>query len=118
VKQLSIRGKKILLKAMAQSIPVYAMLVFLIPKGVCKKMMDAISKFWWGEDENSNKMHSFAWGKLCYPKREGGIGFHDFRSFNLAMLAKQTWRLINEPESLCARVLCAKYYPHGDILKA
>jgi hypothetical protein len=34
------------------------------------------------------------------------------------MLAKQGWRLINDPNSLCARVLRAKYYPHGDILKA
>jgi hypothetical protein len=94
------------------------MSVFLIPKGVCKKMMDAISRFWWGDDDNSNKMHWYAWWKLCYPKNEGGMGFRDFHSFNLAMLAKQVWRLINEPESLCAQVLRAKYYPHGDILKA
>jgi hypothetical protein len=47
-KQLSIGGKEILLKAIAQAIPVYAMSVFLIPKGICKRMMDAISSFWWG----------------------------------------------------------------------
>jgi hypothetical protein len=46
------------------------------------------------------------------------MGFRDFHSFNLAMLAKQVWRLTNEPDSLCAQVLRAKYYPHGDILKA
>jgi hypothetical protein len=117
-KQLSIGGKEILLKAVAQAIPVYAMLVFLISKGVCKRMMDAISKFWWDDDENSNKMHWYAWWKLCYPKREGGMGFRDIHSFNLAMLAKQVWRLIQEPDSLCAKVLRAKYYSHGDILKA
>jgi hypothetical protein len=50
-----------LLKAIAQAIPVYAMSVFLIPKGVCKKMMDAIAQFWWGDDANSNKMHWYAW---------------------------------------------------------
>jgi hypothetical protein len=33
------------------------MSIFLIPKGVCKNMMDAISSFWWGDEENSNKMH-------------------------------------------------------------
>jgi hypothetical protein len=74
-KLLSISGKEILLKAVAQAIPVYAMSVFLIPKGVCKRMMDAISKFWWGDDENTNKMHWYAWWKLCFPKNEGGMGF-------------------------------------------
>jgi hypothetical protein len=34
------------------------------------------------------------------------------------MLAKQGWRLITNPNSLCASVLQAKYYPHGDILLA
>jgi hypothetical protein len=81
-------------------------------------MMDAIAKFWWGDDDNSNKMHWYAWWKLCFPKNDGGMGFRDFQSFNLAMLAKQVWRLIDEPESLCERVLRAKYYPQGDILKA
>jgi hypothetical protein len=55
---------------------------------------------------------------MCYPKNDGGMGFRDFQSFNLAMLAKQVWRLIDEPDSLCAKVLRAKYYPDGDILKA
>jgi hypothetical protein len=117
-KLLSIGGKEILLKAVAQAISVYAMSVFLIPKGVCKHMMDAISHFWSGDYHNSKHMHWFAWWKLCYPKKEGGMGFRDLNSFNLAMLAKQAWRLITDPESLCARVLRAKYYPDGDILKA
>jgi hypothetical protein len=34
------------------------------------------------------------------------------------MLAKQVWRLIDTPDSLCACVLRAKYYPDGNILKA
>jgi hypothetical protein len=46
------------------------------------------------------------------------MGFRDFHSFNLAMLAKQVWRLISEPNSLCSRVHCEKYYPHGDIIQA
>jgi hypothetical protein len=54
-KLLLLGGTEILLKAVAQAIPVYAMSIFLIPKGVCKRMMDAISQFWWGDDENSKK---------------------------------------------------------------
>jgi hypothetical protein len=85
---LSMGGKETLLKAVAQAIPMYAMLVFLILNGVSKRMMDAISQFWWGDDENNKKMHWMAWWKLCYPKKDGGMGFRDFHSLNLAMLGK------------------------------
>jgi hypothetical protein len=46
------------------------------------------------------------------------MGFRDFHSFNLAMLAKQIWRLISDHDSLCARVLKVKYYPNYNILSA
>ena len=46
------------------------------------------------------------------------MGFRDFHSFNLAMLAEQVWRLLYDLDSLCARVLRAKYYPDGKLLQA
>ena len=52
------------------------------------------------------------------PKEKGGMEFRDLQSFNSAMLAKQVWRLLSEPDSLCARVLRARYYPDGKLLKA
>jgi hypothetical protein len=66
----------------------------------------------------TKKMHWFTWWKLCVPKSRGGMGFRDPHCFNKAMLAKQIWRLISTPESLCARVLRSKYYPDGKILEA
>ena len=44
------------------------------------------------------------------------MGFRDLESFNLALLSKQVWRLLSEPDSLCAQVLRAKYFPSGDLL--
>jgi hypothetical protein len=55
---------------------------------------------------------------LCISKIRGGIGFRDLESFNLALLAKQVWRLLFEPNSLWARVLRAKYCPDGKLLNA
>jgi hypothetical protein len=63
-------------------------------------------------------MHWYAWWKMCILKKKGGMGFRDLHCFNSTMLAKQAWRLICEHDSLCARVLKAKYYPSGDLLNA
>ena len=52
---------------------------------------------------------------MLRPKMRGGMGFKDLRLFNQALLARQAWRLIQYPESLCAQVLRAKYYPNGEI---
>jgi hypothetical protein len=36
--------------------------------------------------------------------------------FNQSLLARQAWRLIENPESLCAQLLPAKYYPDGNLI--
>ena len=43
------------------------------------------------------------------PREEGGVGFRMIHEFNLALLAKQLWRLVQFPDSLVARVLRGKY---------
>lgn len=61
----------------------------------------------------SKKADWQAWPKIQKHKLSGGLGFRDFTVFNQALLARQAWRLLTKPESLCAQVLKAHYYPAG-----
>lgn len=51
------------------------------------------------------------WSKLYCPKLIEGIEFRDLEAFNLALLAKQGWRLINGPPSLFQTIFKGKYFP-------
>ena len=53
---------------------------------------------------------------MTQPKGMSGLGFKDFELFNVAMLAKQAWRLLQELDSLSARILKSIYYPSCSIL--
>ncbi|KAL0313476.1 UNVERIFIED_CONTAM: putative mitochondrial protein [Sesamum radiatum] len=48
---------------------------------------------------------------MCRPIGEGGMGFRMLQAFNIALLAKQGWRVVSKPTSLLSRVLKAKYFP-------
>ncbi|KAA3457419.1 reverse transcriptase [Gossypium australe] len=51
-------------------------------------------------------------------KDEGGLGFRNMTQFNISLLAKQGWRLLNCPDSLVAKVFKGKYFPDKNFLEA
>uniref|UniRef100_A0A453S5H7 Reverse transcriptase zinc-binding domain-containing protein n=3 Tax=Aegilops tauschii subsp. strangulata TaxID=200361 RepID=A0A453S5H7_AEGTS len=113
---MSFAAKEVHVKSIVQSLPVFTMGVFKLSVGFCDKYERLIREFWWGEEEGRRKVHWTAWDQLVKPKRAGGIGFRDMQIFNQALLARQGWRLLQRPKSLCARVLKSKYYPNGELL--
>ena len=52
------------------------------------------------------------WDQLCVSKVDSGLSFEDFEAFNLALLAKQGWRLLQNEGTQ----MKAKYFPNGNFL--
>ncbi|KAF5450457.1 hypothetical protein F2P56_030810 [Juglans regia] len=51
-------------------------------------------------------------------KGKGGLGYRDLESFNLALLAKQGWRILQNENSIAAKILKEKYYKNKSLLDA
>lgn len=94
-KYMSAGAKEVLIKSVAQAIPTYVMGVFKLPNTLCEEIERMIQYFWWSEENGQRK---------------------GLELFNQTLLARQAWRLIEFPESLCARLLKARYFPNGELV--
>ncbi|KAA3453178.1 reverse transcriptase [Gossypium australe] len=103
IRHLSQWGKEIFIKEILQAIPTYNMACFLLPKTLCSELESIIARFWWQKGHGQRGIHWCTWKELCKSKENGGLGFRSLDQFNIALLAKQGWCLINYPDSLLAQ---------------
>ncbi|KAF4347147.1 hypothetical protein G4B88_007902 [Cannabis sativa] len=110
-KLLSQAGRSTLIRAVAQSTPVYSMATYLFPKTLCHEMDQAVRKFWWMGSESKDRFLALCdWNSLCLPLDRGGLNFKKFGDVNLALVAKLGWKLAKEEDSLWCKVFKAKYW--------
>jgi hypothetical protein len=51
-------------------------------------------------------------------KNDGGMGFKSLLAFKLALLGKQGWRIMSNPNILISKIYKAKYFRHFDFLES
>lgn len=74
--------------------------------------------FLWGNYKKTSGIRWKKWSRLCHSKSEGGLGFQKLHEFNIALLGKQGWRLIHNPDCLMAKMLKASYFKNSHFLES
>lgn len=111
-------GREVLLKSVALAIPSYAMSCFKLPPTFCTDIEKMMVRFWWGQKKEERKIHWTSWKSMCSSKSMGGMGFKELEFFNMALLGKQAWRLLQQKDSLVHKIYSARYFSDGNFLKA
>ena len=94
----------------ALSIPIYTMSSFSIPNKVCDKTDGLARRFWWNPNKHEGRFLTWkSWDSLYCPSSDGGLSFKKSKSLNSALLEKLAWMMASKRDSLCMRILRAKY---------
>ncbi|XP_019190483.1 PREDICTED: uncharacterized protein LOC109184855 [Ipomoea nil] len=99
---LSPAGREVLLKTVIQTMPSYAMMVFLLPLGLCREIETIMNEYWWTRTTGNGKGIKWkSWNGLCAPKSRGGMGFRKLHEMNLACSNPSfIWRGMLEVQSV------------------
>jgi hypothetical protein len=71
-----------------------------------------IRQFWCGSKKGECKAHwvLWAWAEMIKTQHLGVLGFRDIKNVNLCLLARESWRILQEPNSLSPQLLKAIYF--------
>ncbi|KAF7124249.1 hypothetical protein RHSIM_Rhsim12G0080100 [Rhododendron simsii] len=102
-------GRLSLLKHILTSMLVFHMSSLKFPVYVTKKISSILSNFFWSGASNKKSYHWKKWDSLFLSKSNGGLGVKDLQLFNQALLAKQSWRILDQPTCLFSSFFLSKY---------
>jgi hypothetical protein len=114
-KFMSFAARLTLINACLSSLPMHAMGVCLLGKGIHKQFDKHRSRFYWNANGRRNKYHWVRWSAMCKPKTLGGLGIIDTNLMNTCLMARWVWRLYRGETGLWADILRGKYLQDRDV---
>ena len=105
-KLLSRAGRLTLIKSVLNSLPIYYMSMFKMPKAIALKIVKLQRRFFWGGMNSANKgCPRVKWADIQLPKEMGGLGVGNIMHKNLVLLFKWWWRYSESDNTLWKRIL-------------
>ena len=105
-KVLSRAGRLTLIKSVLNTLPVYYMSMFKMPKSVASKIVAIQRRFFWGGIIGDRKgCPRVKWSIIQLPKEMGGLGIGNIMHKNLILLFKWWWRYSDSGNTLWKKIL-------------
>lgn len=111
---MNIAGRTILLKFVLDPVTNHVMSILKLPKGLFNKINRYRRNFLWGVIRRVLRCIKLSGALFAVHMINGSIGIRDLETNNLALLAKISWRVFENPKSDMSRLLQAKYVKDGD----
>ncbi|XP_058759359.1 uncharacterized protein LOC131632631 [Vicia villosa] len=111
-RSFNLGGRITLLKSVLCSLTIFTMSFYRMPKKVVKIFKALQSKFLWEVVEEKRRIHWVKWEEVTLPFEKMGLGVKNIELFNLALLNKWRWRILQGLNGMWLDVLKARY---GDI---
>lgn len=102
-------GRTILLNFVLNFIPVYFFSFYKAPKCVIQNIIRTQRDFLCGGDSEKRKMACISWRWVCKPNDQGGLGVKHYEMFNISLLSKWKWCILNEVNVLWSGFLSLRY---------
>lgn len=103
-----------MVKTVVESIPVYWLSLFKVPKSILHSLRRLAASYLWSGSDGDNKFHLANWGMITRPKPLGGWGLCDLALFSQALHMKCLWRGFIS-DTLWSRIILEKYL-HGTLI--
>ncbi|KAK9757227.1 hypothetical protein RND81_01G149900 [Saponaria officinalis] len=123
-RKLSYAGRLVLVNSVLTSLYTYWAQIFLIPKGVIRRVDAICRNYLWDGSTEFLRAPRVAWNNACAPKNEGGLGVRCSETWNVAAIGKLVWWIYVMPDNLWVRWInhvylkgknWSDYTPKGDI---
>ncbi|XP_062167062.1 uncharacterized protein LOC133873362 [Alnus glutinosa] len=99
VKHLSFAGRLQLISSVLFSLQVFWSRIFILPLKIIRLLEQKLNRFLWNGNDSYARA-KVAWDKVCFPKKEGGLGIKNMAIWNQAAMLKHIWSLFAQAGSL------------------
>ncbi|GKA11704.1 putative reverse transcriptase domain, reverse transcriptase zinc-binding domain protein [Tanacetum coccineum] len=102
-KSLSFAGRLQLILLVVGSMQVYWSFMFILPITISNEVERLMRDFLWNYGDFKRGKARIKWADVCKPKVEGCLGIKSLESWNISLISKHIWNIINKKDSLWVR---------------